>query len=79
MKLNRAVGDYVFIRPIELNEGQWSGNIVDRGAKVITYTTYYPCDLVLYNNDDIYMTTKFEGNTVHVVSYENIIKIEGVY
>jgi hypothetical protein len=77
--MNRAVGDYLFIKPIERDGDQWSGNIVDRGVKVIKFTTYYECDLVIYNNDNIYMTTTYEGSRVHIVSFQNIRKIEGVY
>lgn len=77
--MNRALGDYLFIKPIEQTGNQWTGNVVDRGAKVIKFTTYYDCDLVIYNDEDIYITTTYEGNTVHVVKFQNIQKIEGVY
>lgn len=77
--MNNALGDYVFVDYIEEQDGWWTGHIVDRGAKVIKYSTYYECDLVVYHNDDIYDTTVFEGSPVHIVSFENIQKIEGVY
>jgi len=79
--MNRAVGDYVFISPISYDSSteQWTGKVVDRGAKVITYTTIYECDKVKYYDKDIYTNATYEGDTVHVVSYENTIKIEGVY
>lgn len=77
--MDRALGDYIFIKPIEKTGNQWSGNIVDRGAKVVKFTTYYDCDLVIYNDEDIYKTTTYEGDRVHAVKFQNIRKIEGVY
>ena len=77
--MNNALGDYVFSNPIEQDGDMWSGHIVDRGFKVIKFSTYYQCDLIIYNDADIYDTTIFEGERVHIISFENISKIEGVY
>lgn len=77
--MNRAVGDYVFISPINLNGTEWTGKVVDRGAKVIKYSTIYECNIVKYQDSDIYKTATYNGDTVHIVSFENTIKIEGVY
>lgn len=77
--MSEALGDIVFISPIEKDGGQWSGHIVSIGAKVAKYTTYYECDLVIYNDADISKYVKYNGKRVHAVWYQNIRKIEGVY
>ena len=77
--MSEALGDQVFIEPIELNGDTWTGKVVDRGFKVIKYTTIYECNLVTYNVNDIVKSTKYGGVTVHIVMYQNTIKIEGVY
>jgi len=77
--MSEALGDFVYSAPIERDGDIWSGHIVSRGAKVIKFTTHYECDLITYADTDIVETLKYEGNRVHKLWYQNIIKIEGVY
>lgn len=77
--MSEAVGDFVFVSPRNLEGTTWTGRVVSRGFKVIKYSTYYECDLVTYDDIHIAKTALYDGDTVHVVSFENITKIEGVY
>jgi hypothetical protein len=77
--MSEALGDFVFVSPRNLDGTTWTGRVVSRGAKVIKYSTYYECDLVTYTDANIERTTSYNGDTVHIVSFENITKIEGVY
>ena len=77
--MSEAMGDGVYINPIERDGDQWSGRVVSRGYKVSKETTYYLCDLVVYDNADIVSTPKYNGKRVHNVWFQNITKIEGVY
>jgi len=77
--MSEALGDFIYSKPIEQDGDEWSGHIVSRGAKVIKFTTYYECDLITYKDSDIVETLTYEGDTVHKLWYQNIIKIEGVY
>ena len=77
--MSEALGDFIYSAPIERDGDTWSGHIVSRGYKVITFTTYYECDLITYKDSDIVATVKYEGDRVHKLWYQNIIKIEGVY
>jgi len=77
--MSEAVGDFVYVNPIEQDGNLWTGHIVSRGWKVSKYTTLYECDLVTYNDGDIIETLLYEGDTVHKLWFQNITKIEGVY
>ena len=77
--MSEALGDFVYVDPIEQDGDQWTGHIVSRGWKVITNTTYYECDLVTYKDADIVEPLTYDGYRVHKLWYQNIIKIEGVY
>lgn len=74
-----ALGDQIFVIPSIKDGEQWIGKIVDRGAKVLKFSTYSICDRVIYNKSDIIRSDIFENKAVHVISFENIRKIEGVY
>ena len=65
--------------PTYVDRKEWMGRVVDNGAKVIIYSTIHECDEVKYYDSDIYNTTIYGSVTVHVVSFQNIRKIEGVY
>lgn len=75
----RALGDQLFVIPCIKDGDQWIGKIVDRGAKVVKFSTYNICDKIIYNKNDIIRSDIFENKSVHVISFENIRKIEGVY
>ena len=77
--MSEAMGDALYIKPIEKDEDQWTGRVVSRGIKVIKNTTYYECDLVVYKDVDIISKPKYNGVRVHKVWFQNITKIEGVY
>lgn len=77
--MSEALGDFIYSNPIEQDGEIWSGHIVSRGWKVSTNTTYYECDLITYKDSDIVETLTYEGDRVHKLWYQNIIKIEGVY
>jgi len=77
--MSEALGDSLFIDPIERDGDQWTGHVLSRGAKVVKETTIYDCDLVIYDNANIVSMPKYNGKRVHNVWYQNIIKIEGVY
>ena len=74
-----ALGDQLFIEPTYRDGDDWEGNIVDRGAKAIKFSTYSTCDIVQYQTKDIIKTINLNGKPAHIVSFENIRKIEGVY
>lgn len=77
--MSEPVGDFLYSNPSELNGNVWSGRIVATGYKVDKFTTYRKCDFITYNNDDIVETLTYEGNQVHKLWCQNIVKIEGVY
>ncbi len=77
--MSEALGDSLYITPIERDGDQWTGRVVSRGYKVAKETTYYECDLVIYNDADIVNKPKYDGKRVHNVWFQNITKIEGVY
>jgi len=77
--MSEALGDSLYINPIERDGDQWTGKVVSRGYKVIKETTYYECDLVIYDDADIVNRPKYNGKRVHNVWFQNITKIEGVY
>jgi len=77
--MSEAVGNSLYINPIEKNGDQWTGRVVSRGIKVVKNTTYYECDLVVYKDVDIVSKPKYNGVRVHKVMFQNITKIEGVY
>lgn len=77
--MSEALGDAVFVSPRNLSGTEWTGRIVSRGAKVIKFSTYYECDQVRYYDSAIERTATYDGDTVHVVDFRNIRKIEGVY
>ena len=75
----KALGDQLYIIPSVHNGSSWIGKIVDRGASSIKFSTYNICDKVVYQSQNIIKSAVFEGKSVHVISFENIRKIEGVY
>ena len=77
--MSEALGDFLFIDPIERDGDQWTGKVVSRGYKVIKETTYYECDLVIYDDVDIVNRPIYNGKRVHNVWFQNITKIEGIY
>ena len=77
--MSRAVGNFVYVNPIEQDGNLWSGHIVSRGSVVCKETTLYDCDLVTYHDGCIVEHLKYEGNRVHKLWFQNITKIEGVY
>lgn len=77
--MNEALGDYVFIEPIERDGDQWTGKIVATGAKVIVYSTYHICNIVTYQDMDIRRTVTYNELRVHEITFEKITKIEGIY
>lgn len=74
-----ALGDQLYIEPTFRDGNLLEGNIIDRGAKAITFSTYSICDIVEYNIKDIIKTISIDNKPVHIISFENIRKIEGVY
>jgi hypothetical protein len=74
-----ALGDQVFITPIKKEDDVWTGQIVDLGFKVTKFSTYKLCNWVRYDDEDIIKNAKFQGDMVHIISFENIRKIEGIY
>lgn len=74
-----AVGDFIYSLPVEKDGDDWSGRIKSIGGKVQINTTYRKCNYVTYFDSDIVDTLMFEGEMVHKLWYQNIIKIEGVY
>ena len=77
--MSEALGDSLYITPIEKDGNEWTGRVVSRGVKVIKYTTYYECDYVVYKDAGIISKPKYNGVRVHNVWFQNITKIEGVY
>ena len=77
--MSEPVGDFLYSRPLELDGNRWRGRIVATGFKVDKFTTYRVCDFILYNDEDIVETVMYEGEQVHKLWYQNIVKIEGVY
>jgi hypothetical protein len=74
-----ALGDQVFITPISKENNIWTGQIVDIGFKVQKFSTYKLCNWVTYEDENIIRNAKFQGDMVHIVSFENISKIHGIY
>lgn len=78
--MTNALGDQVFVTPISRDDnGVITGQISDLGFKVQKFSTYKLCNWVTYNENDIIKNIKFQGDMVHVVSFENIRKIQGIY
>jgi hypothetical protein len=74
-----ALGDQLYVEPFYRDGDKWTGNIIDRGAKVIKFSTYTICDVVEYQTKDIIKTISVDGKPVHIIYFQNIRKIEGVY
>jgi hypothetical protein len=74
-----ALGDQLFVIPSVKDGENWIGKIVDRGFKVLKFSTYNICDKVIYNKNDVIRSDIFENKAVHVISFKNIKKIEGIY
>lgn len=77
--MSKALGDQLYINPYNRDGDYWTGKIKSIGAKGVKYTTYNICDIVVYHNNHILGTSDFEGFRVHIVNFQNIRKIEGVY
>jgi len=74
-----ALGDQLYVLPSVRDGNQWIGKVVDRGAKALKFSTYGICDKVIYNQSDVIKSEVFENKQVHVIAFQNIRKIEGVY
>jgi hypothetical protein len=77
--MSEALGDSVFIEPIERDGDQWTGNIVSIGAKTSSNSTYHICDVVVYQDMDIRRTVTYDGVRVHDVFFDKLRRIEGIY
>lgn len=77
--MSSALGDSVYINPLEREGDIWTGRIVDRGVKASTFGGYSECDWITYHDKDIVNKPKYEGSRVHNVMFQNIRKIQGVY
>jgi hypothetical protein len=74
-----ALGDQLYVEPFHREGDIWTGNIIDRGAKAIKFSTYTICDVVEYQTKDIIKTISVDEKPVHIIYFQNIRKIEGVY
>lgn len=77
--MTNAQGDQIFITPITKENDTWTGQIVDVGFKAQKFSTYKLCNWVMYEDEDIIRNAKFQGDMVHIVAFQNIRKIHGIY
>lgn len=65
----------LYVLPSEREGDQWTGNIKSIGGLVEKNTTIRKCNIIIYNDSDIVDTLMFEGEMVHKLWYENIMKM----
>jgi len=72
--MSEALADFIYALPVEKDRDEWTGVLKSIGNKVEEFTTYRKYNRIIYNNSDIVDTLMYEGEMVHKLWYQNIMK-----